>query len=106
MAVAFALYPTSMDDRIAVSDAGAIMPAQIHMVRAQARRRHDQPRIGPAHLRVAERLRCKPTATVNFGEPSPGAIDTSKQTVLIWLVPQPTASTRADRTRARAKKTH
>jgi uncharacterized protein (DUF1015 family) len=26
MAVAFALYPTSMDDRIAVSDAGAIIP--------------------------------------------------------------------------------
>jgi uncharacterized protein (DUF1015 family) len=26
MAVAFALYPTSMDDLIAVSDVGAIMP--------------------------------------------------------------------------------
>ena len=26
MAIAFALYPTSMDDLIAVSDAGAIMP--------------------------------------------------------------------------------
>ena len=46
MAVAFALYPTQMDDLMAVADAGAHHAAEIDLVRAQARRRHGQPRAG------------------------------------------------------------
>ena len=46
MAVAFALYPTQMADLMAVADAGGDHAAEIHLVRAQARRRHGQPRAG------------------------------------------------------------
>ena len=39
MAVAFALYPTTLEQLMAVSDAGADDAAQEHLVRAQAAQR-------------------------------------------------------------------
>ncbi len=42
-ACAFSMFPTSMDDLMAISDQGGIMPPKKHLVRAEAPRRHVLP---------------------------------------------------------------